>query len=229
MPFIGYIPFFVGLAVSLGAQLLVSLTFRRYSRLPAASAYSGFSAARRLLDKQGLSGVAIEQTGGNLSDHYDPRRKILRLSQSTYAATSVAAIGVAAHETGHAVQDRDRFIFNRIRSALLLPANIGSMAGPYLAGLGFVLDGLWSRLLIQFGIGLFAASVLFYLITLPIEFDASRRAVRMLEDTGILGAEELKGARKVLRAAALTYVASAAVSVLYFFRLSGMASSRNRR
>lgn len=229
MPFIGYIPFFVGLAVSLGAQLLVSLTFRRYSRLPAASAYSGFSAARRLLDNQGLSGVAIEQTGGNLSDHYDPRRKILRLSQSTYAATSVAAIGVAAHETGHAVQDRDHFIFNRIRSALLLPANIGSMAGPYLAGLGFVLDGLWSRLLIQIGIGLFAASVLFYLITLPVEFDASRRAVRMLEDTGILGAEELKGARKVLRAAALTYVASAAVSVLYFFRLSGMASSRNRR
>ena len=228
MPYFGLIPFIVTMAISLGAQLWVSLSFWRYNRVPSSTGQTGFSTARRLLDSNGLSGIVVEQVKGRLSDHFSPREGIMRLSESTYGSSSVAAVGVAAHETGHAIQHRDGYLPNKIRSALLVPANIGSMAGPYLAGLGFVLDGFLSDLLIQAGIGLFAAAVLFYLITLPVEINASRRALILLEETGILASHEMKGARSVLRAAALTYIASALTSVFYFFRLSSMASSRRR-
>lgn len=228
MPFAGYLPFIVSVALSLAAQLMVSLSFRRYERVRTSTGYTGFSTARRLLDSQGLTGIAVEQVKGRLTDHFSPREGILRLSEATYASSSVAAAGVAAHETGHAIQHRDGFLPNKIRSALLLPANIGSMAGPYIAGLGFVLEGYLSDLLVQIGMALFAAAVLFYLITLPVEINASRRALRLLEDSGILASGEMKGARSVLRAAALTYVASALTSVMYFFRISAMAGSRRR-
>ncbi len=229
MPMLGYTPFFIGLGLSLIAQLIVSLSFRRYNKVASGAGYSGFSTARRLLDQNGLSSVTIQQVAGNLTDHFSPREGIMRLSESTYSSHSIAAVSVAAHETGHAIQHRDGYKANKIRSALLLPANIGSMAGPYLAGTGLLLEGSLGVTLVQVGIAFFASAVLFYLITLPVEFDASRRAIILLEETGILAGDELKGARRVLRAAALTYVASALASVLYFFRLTAVAGSRRRR
>ncbi|NLA96055.1 MAG: zinc metallopeptidase [Clostridiaceae bacterium] len=213
MPYVGLIPFIVSMVISLGAQLWVSLSFWRYNRVLSSAGQTGFSTARRLLDGNGLSGIVVEQVKG-------------RLSELTYGSSSVAAVGVAAHETGHAIQHRDGYLPNKIRSALLVPANIGSMAGPYVAGLGFVLDGFLSDLLIQAGMALFAAAVLFYLITLPVEINASHRALNLLEETDILASHEMKGVRRVLRAAALTYIASAMISVFYFFRLSYMAGSR---
>lgn len=228
MPFPGFVPLMVSVALSLAAQLLVSLTFQRYNRVPSSTGYTGFSTARRLLDSNGLAEVVVEEVKGKLTDHYSPREGILRLSEATYASASVAAVGVAAHETGHAIQHREGYLPNKIRSSLLFPANIGSMAGPYIAGFGFATEGFLSELMIKVGIALFAAAVLFYLITLPVEINASRRALRLLEERGILASGEIKGARRVLRAAALTYMASALTSVLYFFRISAMAGSRRR-
>lgn len=226
MPFVRYTPFLISIGLSLLAQLLVRLSYGRYDRVASARGYSGFATARQILDANGLSDVVIEEGQGTLTDHYNPQRKIIRLSESSFHSTSIAAVGVAAHETGHAIQHRDGYLPNRIRSALLLPANVGSMAGPYIAGLGFA---SLSSLMIQAGIALFAASVLFFLITLPVELNASRRALALLETSGILAPHELKGARRILMAASLTYVASALTSVLYFFQLVGLASSRRRR
>lgn len=224
-----YIIFFVGLGLSLLAQILVQTSFSRYSKKAARSGYTGFTTARRLLDEKGLSAVRVERVAGHLTDHFSPRENIMRLSDSTYGSASIAAIGVAAHETGHAVQHQQNFLPNKIRSALLLPANLGSQAGPLLAIFGLMMQSSMGDTLLQIGIILFGASVLFYLVTLPVEFDASRRALAMIRETGVLTAEELKGARSVLRAAALTYVASALTAVLYLLRYIGLANSRRRR
>lgn len=221
--------FLISLVISLGAQMLVQTSFKRYSQQASGSGYSGFQTARRLLDENGLSPVAIEPVQGQLTDHFSPRENILRLSDSTYGSQSVAAISVAAHETGHAIQHRDGYWPNKLRASLLLPANLGSQAGPLLAGIGLIMQSAFGDMLTQVGILLFAGSVLFYLVTLPVEFDASRRALTLLSSSGILTAQEMKGARSVLRAAALTYVASAVTALLYLLRYVSMANSRRRR
>jgi len=214
------------LILSLVAQAAVKGTFSKYSKLGARSGYTGQSAARRILNQNGLSHVAVERVAGQLTDHYDPKAKVLRLSEATYDSSSIAAIGVAAHEAGHAVQHDEGFWANAIRSALVPVAQIGSSFGPYLAIIG-LFAGI--SLLTGLGIVLFAGAVLFYLVTLPVEFDASRRAIRVLEDQGMLTDQELKGAKSVLRAAAMTYIASALVAFASMLRLILLARGRNDR
>jgi hypothetical protein len=212
--------------LSMIAQAKVKSTFAKYSGLLAQSGYTGHSTARRILDQNGLGQVTIEGVKGQLTDHYDPRGKVLRLSESTYANRSIAAIGVAAHEAGHAIQHADGYWPNKVRTALVPVAQIGSSFGPYMALFGLVL-GL--PFLVEIGIMLFAAAFLFYLITLPVEFNASSRALRLLEAQGILGDYELKSARKVLNAAAMTYVASTLVAFASLLRLILLSRGRNGR
>jgi len=214
------------LLLSMVAQAAVKGTFGKYSQLGARAGFTGQSAARRILNQNGLTHIQIERVAGQLTDHYDPRSQILRLSESTYDSTSIAAIGVAAHEAGHAVQHDEGFWPNRLRSLLVPVAQIGSSFGPYLAIFGIILS---IDILISVGIFLYAGAVLFYLITLPVEFDASRRAIRVLEDQGMLTDQELTGAKKVLRAAALTYIASTLVAFASLLRLLLLARSRDDR
>ncbi|MEA4888422.1 MAG: zinc metallopeptidase [Clostridiaceae bacterium] len=214
------------LLLSLLAQAGVKGTFNKYSRIMARSGNTGQSAARRILNQSGLSFVTVEKTPGQLTDHYDPRTQVLRLSESTCDSPSIAAIGVAAHEAGHAIQHDEGYLPNKIRGALVPVAQIGSAFGPYLAFFGIFLS---IPVLINAGILLFAGAVLFYLITLPVEFNASRRAIRILEDQNLLTDEELGGARKVLRAAAMTYVASAIMSFASLLRLILLSRGRDDR
>ena len=178
---------------------------------------TGAEAAARILNYAGIHDVRIERVGGSLTDHYDPGNKVLRLSDSTYGSTSVAALGVAAHECGHAVQHQKEYAPLKIRNAFVPVANIGSRLGIPLVILGVIL-GLNSTL-VQVGIWVFALAVLFQIITLPVEFNASGRALVMLEDCGITGGEETRYCKKVLSAAALTYVAGAASAILQLLRL----------
>ena len=178
------------LLLSIYAQYRVKSAFKRYSRTAARSGIRGAEVARRILDQAGLKDVAVERVSGSLTDHYDPRSNVLRLSDSTYGSASVAAIGVAAHEAGHAIQEAEGYVPNRIRASLVPVARIGSGAGPYLAILGLMMS--WEPL-VTVGILLFVAAVLFYLVTLPVEFDASSRAIRILDASGILQEDELRG------------------------------------
>jgi Zn-dependent membrane protease YugP len=205
------------------AQAWVKAQYRRFSAVPLASGLTGAQAARRVLDMNGLTGVSIEMIGGQLTDHFDPAAGVLRLSQGVYQGRSVASAGVAAHEAGHAVQHAKGFVAARARIALVPVANIGSQAAPFL-----VIGGLFLGLLqlAWVGIALYAAAVLFQLVTLPVELDASRRALESLEPAGIVDADELPGARSVLKAAALTYVAAALVSIVYLLYFVGMARRR---
>ncbi len=215
------------LVLGMIAQGIVTSTYRRYCQVRTASGITGGEAAHRLLSMRGLAQVRIERTGGRLSDHYDPRQEVLGLSEETIAGASVAAVGVAAHEAGHAVQHAEGYLPNRIRSALVPVANIGSFAGPYIAIAG-ILFGF--GILVNVGILLYAAAVVFYLVTLPVEFDASRRAIAMLGENAILTEDELAGARRVLRAAAFTYVAAALAALASLARLVLLArSGRGRR
>jgi Zn-dependent membrane protease YugP len=209
---------------SLYAQFKVKSTFDKYSRVSNSRGMTGADVARAILDRSGLYDVRIEAYPGNLTDHYDPKTKVVRLSQSVYNSTSVSAIGVAAHETGHAIQHRDEYRPLVLRSSLVPVANLGSSIGPAMAIIGLMLS---MPLFINLGIILFGAAVLFYLVTLPVEFNASSRAIRTLEDTGMLNYNEIDPAKKVLRAAAMTYVASAAVAIANFLRL--ILITRNRR
>jgi Zn-dependent membrane protease YugP len=211
--------------LSLWAQVLVKSTFARYSRINCRRHISGREAAELLLRANRINGVRVEAVGGALTDHYDPRTRVLRLSQPVYGKTSIAAVGVAAHETGHAIQHEQSWAPLALRSALAPVANIGSSFGPWLAmaGLIFAVNPL-----INAGIILFGGAVLFYLITLPVEFNASGRALALLKRGNILSPEELRGARKVLRAAALTYVASALTALMSFLRLILLSRGRRR-
>lgn len=223
MPYFGfyfdptYIFIIIGAVLCLLASAKVNTTFNHYQRVRSNSGMTGAEAAQRILNSQGIYHVSVEHIRGNLTDHYDPRTKVLRLSDSVYHSTSVAAIGVAAHECGHAIQDEKEYAPLKIRGALVPAANFGSQIC-WLFIIGGVLFGA-NSFLINLGILLFSLSVLFQIITLPVEFDASRRAVALLAQTGILGNEELKGTKKVLGAAALTYVASAAAAILSLLRL----------
>jgi Zn-dependent membrane protease YugP len=207
----------VPLLFGLWAQFQVKSTFKRYSQVATASGMTGAQAADAVLRNSGVTGVGIQPVAGQLSDHYDPRTKTLNLSEDVGGAATVAALGVAAHEAGHAVQDARGYKPMQIRSTLVPAASIGSQLWIWPAFLGLILG---STGLVNVGLVLFLAVVVFQLVTLPVEFDASHRAIVALEGGGLLGAEELSGARKVLRAAALTYIAALAASIgqlIYFF------------
>lgn len=217
----------IGVLLSLWAQNRVNSTFARYSRVRSFSGMTGAEAARRLLNAQGIYDVTVQPVSGKLTDHYDPRTKVVKLSDSVYNATSVAAIGVAAHECGHAMQHNEGYGPLRFRSALVPVANFGSQLSWPMILLGILFGGLGSPL-VQVGILMFSLAVLFQLVTLPVEFNASSRAVRFLDSQGILSGEEVDGTRKVLKAAALTYVAAAAGSILQLLRLVILFGGRDR-
>jgi uncharacterized protein len=210
----------VPLLFGLWAQMQVRRTFKRYSEVPTSNGLTGAQAAAAVLSASGLSGVSIRPVAGRLSDHYDPRSRTLNLSEDVGQAATVAALGVAAHEAGHAVQDAQGYKPMRIRQTLVPAATIGSQLWIFPAFLGLIIGSLG---LVNIGLVLFLAVVIFQLVTLPVEFDASRRALIALEGGGLLATSELDGARAVLRAAALTYVAALAASIgqlIYFFLAS---------
>ena len=220
-----------GIIFTLWAQIKVKSNFSRYSQVPLRHGMTGAAVARRILDSNGLSHVPIELVRGHLSDHYDPRGKVLRLSESVYHGNNVAAVGVAAHEAGHALQDAKAYAPLHLRMAMVPVCNFGSMLAMPLFFIGLLVAGLsylgdW---LMFAGIVAFSLSVLFQLVTLPVEFNASRRAMRCLEGSGTMSDEELKGARRVLSAAAMTYVAALAVGLLSVLRLLVIAGSHSRR
>lgn len=215
-----------GMLLSFWASATVKSTFRKYSAVPAASGLSGAEAARQLLRAKNIHDVQVEQTPGMLSDHYDPFKRVLRLSPDVYAGRSLAALGVAAHETGHAIQHATGYGPLKFRSVIVKPAMMGSNLGAILCGLGLFMQ---TTGLIWAGIVLFSAFVLFTVITLPVEFNASSRAVRVLQEHHMIAAQEVDGTSKVLRAAALTYVAaaiSAILQLLYFLMRAGLLGGR---
>lgn len=218
---------------SLWASIRVNTTFKKYSKIRSMRGITGAEAARRVLDANGLQHIRIEQIPGNLTDHYDPRSDVIRLSESVYGNTSVAAVGVACHEAGHAVQHAENYAPVKIRAAIIPVTNIGSRLAIPLIILGILLNSLASApeflVIAYIGVACYGLCALFQLVTLPTEFDASRRALRCIESYGILGSEEIGGARRVLTAAAMTYVAALAVSLMQLLRLFLMVSGNSRR
>lgn len=217
----------IGAVLSMIASAKVNSTFNRYSKMRSASGMTGAEAAQRILQQNGIYDVAVEHVRGNLTDHYDPKNKVLRLSDATYGSNSVAAVGVAAHECGHALQHNVGYLPLRIRSAIVPAANIGSRLGIPIILLGVLLGS--NYFLIELGIWVFSLAVLFQIVTLPVEFNASNRAMVMMERYGILGGDELRSTRKVLSAAAMTYVAAAASSILQLLRLILLFGGNRRR
>ena len=212
------------LILSMWAQFRVSSTFNRFSKVRASSGMTATQMAEQLLHAEGVYDVSVERTRGNLTDHYDPKNMVLRLSDSTANSTSVAALGVAAHEAGHVLQHRDGYAPLMLRTAAVPVVNIGSNLSWPLFVVGLIFS--WEPLLYA-GIALFALAVLFALITLPVEFNASKRALAALETNGYLQpGEEMRGAKKVLSAAAMTYVASAFMAIMQLLRLLAIAGSR---
>jgi Zn-dependent membrane protease YugP len=210
--------------LSFAAQIMVKSTFSKYSKIICSKNITGQDAAALLMQANNIHDVKIEAVGGSLTDHYDPSSKKLRLSIPVYDKNSIAAVGVAAHETGHAIQHARKYGPLVLRSTLVPVANIGSMFGPYIAMAGHFFS---MPMLLNIGIILFAGAVLFYIITLPVEFNASARAIAILKNNNVLTTNELKGVRKVLNAAAMTYVASALTALMSLIRL--ILLSRNRR
>ena len=218
----------IGVVLSLLASGRVKSTFAKYSQVRNSRGLTGAQAAEQVLHTAGIYDVRIEHVGGNLTDHYDPRTKVLRLSDSVYGQTSVAAVGVAAHECGHAIQHAKGYTPLKLRSTLVPVANFGSKLAWPLIIFGLVIRGESSTLLINAGIIAFLGAVVFQLVTLPVEFNASNRAIRMIADSGMMYGEEIKGAKKVLSAAALTYVASAATAILQLLRILILTGGRRR-
>ena len=217
----------IGMLLCLGASAMVNSTMNKYSRVRNMKGITGAEAARRILNQEGLYNVQIECLSNTSGDHYDPRTNTVRLSHNNYNGATVTAVSVAAHECGHAIQHARNYAPLSIRSALVPVVNIGSNLGLPLIMIGVLLG--WSQTLIQIGIWAFALSVIFQLVTLPVEFNASRRAVARVEDYGILTVQEKDGCKKVLRAAALTYVAAAASSILQLLRLMLLFGGNRRR
>ena len=212
------------LLLAMWAQVRVTSTFNRYSKITTQRNLTGRDAARKILDANGLQSVRIERIPGNLTDHYDPKAKVIRLSESVYDRNSIGAVGVAAHEAGHAVQHSEGYMPIKLRNSVIPVANIGSYLAFPLAILGIVIS---NDLLINIGIILFSAIVLFQLVTLPVEFNASNRAVTVLGRDVMLNRQEVHGVKKVLSAAAMTYVAAAATAVMNLVRLLVLVN-RNR-
>lgn len=215
-----------GMLLGLWAQHRVASTFRRYAGVPAGNGMTGRDMARHILANAGLSEIKVEPTQGQLSDHYDPRAKAIRLSEPVYGSASVAALGVAAHECGHAIQDHQGYMAMRLRWTLLAPANLGTSLAPWMVMLGFFM-GRGGLLLIDIGIALFVGAVLFHLVTLPVEFNASRRAVAQLQSAGLVAPQDVRGVRDVLNAAGFTYVAAAAAALLTLAQLLILRRSRD--
>ena len=216
---------FLALIVAISAQTYVNSSYSKYKKVLNTKRLSGADAARKMLDANGMSDVRINMVKGVLSDHYDPRTKTVNLSQDIYRGETVAAVSVACHECGHALQDKEGYVFMRIRASLVPLVNLSSKIGYFAILLGFlfsILDLIW--------IGIFAviAILVFQLVTLPVEFDASSKALREEEKMGLLTTSELKGSKTMLRAAALTYVASVTSTLLEILRLVLLAVSRNR-
>ncbi len=208
------------------AQSKVNGTFNKYRAVANKKGYKGSDIARYILDMNGLQDVIVEHTSGNLTDHFDPKKNVVRLSDATYSSTSVAAIGVAAHEVGHAIQHKEGYSPIKVRNAIVPVVQVASYAAWPLAIFGILFS--FSNLA-NFGVILFGVVVLFQIITLPVEFNASKRALRTLSDNGILDIEELDASKKVLSAAAMTYVASAVVAIANLLRLLAIVGfGRNR-
>ena len=219
------------LLLSLWASLRVKLTYKKYSTVRASSGVTAAEAARRILDANGLASVPIGRVAGELTDHYDPSAGVVNLSEAVYGSTSIAAIGVAAHECGHAIQHARGYAPLAIRSAIIPATNIGSRLSTPLLLAGIFLSYYAERMIVlaYLGVLLFGLCVLFQLVTLPVEFNASRRALAILRSDGMLAEGELSGARRVLSAAAMTYVAALATAALQFLRLLAIARSNDRR
>lgn len=223
-----YVLVLIGVLLCMAASAKVNGTFRKYSKMRNSYGMTGAQAAERVLHQAGIYDVRIERISGNLTDHYDPRSKVLRLSDATYDQVSVAAVGVAAHECGHAIQHAKGYAPLKWRSTLVPAANFGSKIAWPLILIGLLLNGNSSWLIIQIGILAFSLAVLFQLVTLPVEFNASNRAIQMIAQTGIMQGEEIVAAKKVLRAAALTYVAGAASAILQLLRIVLLTGGRRR-
>lgn len=219
------------IVLSLWASANVNGTFKKYSNQFSMRGITGADAAARVLAANGVRNVRIEQISGNLTDHYDPSTNVIRLSQSVYGSTSTAAIGVACHEAGHAVQYAQSYAPIRFRAAIIPITNFGSKLAMPLIMIGILISALgnMSYFFVYLGIACFALSLIFQIVTLPVEFDASRRALAAIEQTGLLTDEERKGARKTLSAAALTYVAATAVALAQLLRLLILFGGRGRR
>ena len=220
-----YVLILIGVALSLAASARLNATYATYSGIRSRCGMTGAQAAEQLLRSQGIYDVTVRHVSGRLTDHYDPRTKTVNLSDAVYGATSIAAIGVAAHECGHAMQDAQEYAPLRLRAALVPAANFGAQISWPLILIGFFIGG---GILVNVGILLFSLSVLFQLVTLPVEYNASHRAVRLLDSIGILQGQEVGQAGKVLGAAALTYVAAAAASILQLLRLLILFGNRDR-
>ncbi|MBR2189177.1 MAG: zinc metallopeptidase [Eubacterium sp.] len=221
-----YLLVIVALILTLAVQAKMNSTFSKYSKIASMSGMTGAMAAQKILESEGLYNVRVEHVSGSLTDHYDPRTKVVNLSDAVYAQRSLAAIGVAAHECGHAIQDAQDYQPLRLRTALVPAANIGSTAAWPLFLFGLILS---FRPLLTIGILLFCAALLFQIVTLPVEFNASHRALKKLESTGLMASTEITGSRKVLSAAAMTYVAAVASSLLQLLRLVLLAGGGRRR
>lgn len=223
-----YILVVIGAVICMIASARVKGTFNKYSQLRSMSGMNGAQVAQRVLQAAGIYDVQVRHVSGSLTDHYDPRTKTVNLSDPVYNATSVAALGVAAHECGHAIQHAKSYAPLSIRSALVPIANFGSMLAWPVILIGLLFNTRSSGHIIDIGILLFSAAVLFQLVTLPVEFDASRRALVMLRTQGILADDELRYTRRVLKSAALTYVASAAAAILQLLRIILITNGRRR-
>ena len=221
-----YVLIILAFLISALVSVKMNATFSKYSKVRSYCGMTGAQAAQRILSSAGIYDVRIEHVSGKLTDHYDPSNKVLRLSDAVYGNTSIAAIGVAAHECGHAVQHARNYVPLSVRSAIVPVANFGSqLSWPlFLAGLIFSF-----RPLLMIGILLFCAALLFQIVTLPVEFNASARALRMLDETGIMGKQEIRGTKKVLRAAAMTYVTAVIGSLLQLLRLLILSGAFRRR
>ncbi len=220
-----YLLLIPGLLLALWAQYAVKSAYAKYSKVPSRNGMAAADAVRRMLQANGNGNVQVQQGQGVLTDHYDPRNKTLRLSEGVYGSNSVAALGIAAHEAGHAMQDKEGYAFLGFRTAIVPVVSFGSKLSLPIFIFGLIIS---FEPLTWIGIGLFALTVVFTLITLPVEFDASKRAVRMLNASGIIAGDEEQGVRKVLNAAAMTYVASAVGAVLQLVRLILLSRSRSR-
>ena len=214
-----YMLVIVGVIICLLASAKMRSTFQKYARVRSHSGMTGREAAEEVLRRAGIYDVRVERVAGNLTDHYDPRTKVLRLSDATYGSNSIAAVGVAAHECGHSIQHAQGYVPLKIRGSLVPVANLGSTLAWPLILLGLLFTGESSVMFLNLGVLAFSLAVLFQIVTLPVEFNASNRAIRILGSSGIMYPEEVKDTKKVLSAAALTYVAGAAAAILQLLRI----------
>lgn len=236
LDFILYGLFLLAIVLATLAQIRVTTTYRKYDAIPCGAGLSAAEVARRMLDDAGLSDIGIERVGGELTDHYDPRARVLRLSDSVYDSRSAAAVGVAAHEVGHAIQHSVGYVPIRVRQAMVPLTGFASHASWIFIVIGCILMAISSTggglgyIVTLIGVGLFALTTLFQFVTLPCEFDASSRALANMRGSGLYTSEDLDASRRVLRAAALTYVGALAVSLLQLLRLIvSLFGNRNRR